>query len=229
MKRHIMIVEDNATDMQKVTHILENDGFVAISARDAYSALDLSQKYRLDLAIVDIHLPNSSGFKLSKELKSRIDGKRLPIIMMSGTYKAKEDVGEALRAGASDFILKPIDSLVLSTKVASLLTNQMPWGEWPVDGVNLSNKGALEVEIEVLSISEMGIRIFSSVPLALQSSPMVEIPFLQDIGIQTPNLRVLDCKRLTMGFSCYLTFVGLSESDLKEIRILCRKLVTIRQ
>ena len=222
MKRHILIVDDNPVDTKKVSAILENDGFIPIVANSAVAALDLLGKYRLDLAILDIHLPITNGFQLAKEIRARPDSKNLMIMMMSGTYKEKDDVNTALKAGANDFILKPIDSEILSAKVAGLLTKQMPWGEWPVSGDD--GKGFLKVEIQVVSISEMGIRIFSNVPLALKSSPQIEIPLLSNLEIHSPTLQVLECVKSGAGYSAYLTFVGMSESHMKEIRLLCRTL-----
>lgn len=84
--------------------------------------------------------------------------------------------------------------------------------------------GAAMVKIEVLSISEIGVRIFSSVPLALKSSPQVEIPLLQELEIPSPFLEVLECTKSADGYSSYLSFIGLPETYLKKIRIFCQKL-----
>lgn len=223
MKRHVLIVDDNKIDTLKVSAILEKEGIVAIIANDASIGLELSQRYRIDLAIIDIQMPQMNGFQLTREFKARPGTKNTPILIMSGSHKEQSDVAAALKSGANDFILKPIDSMILIAKVDALLKKVVPWGEWKIPDTNPLKKGYVQTEIEVTSISEMGLRIHSNVPLQAQSFPKLDIPLLTDIGIGQPYLRVLDCIKANEGYSIYLSFVGLPEPHLKELRILCKK------
>ncbi len=229
MKRHVLIVDDNQSDILKVSSILEKDGLVPIPAKDASAALEICQMHRLDLAIIDIHLPIVNGFKLTEELKAKTETKTLPILMMSGAYRTTEDVRAAILSGASDFILKPIDPLIMSAKIGRMLTNRIQWGEWSLADSGVSPIGFLKIEVEVLSISEMGLRILSSVPLPLHKSPQVSIPLIEDLGIPSPYLEVLECSRSGQGYQSYLTFIGVPEVHLKKIRIFCAKLASVKR
>lgn len=224
MKRHILIVDDNQIDVRKVQAIVEHEGLVPLIAKDGQTALEMSRMHRLDLAIVDLQMPQMNGFKLTEQIRLGKETKNLPVLIMSGTYRAEEDVKTALKAGANDFILKPIDPMMLSSKMSRILTKQVSWGEWSLAEGGHSATGAVLVKIEVLSISEMGIRIFSSVPLAQKSSPQVEIPLLQELDVPTPFLEVLECVKAADGYTSYLSFIGLPEAQLKKIRLFCQKL-----
>jgi len=224
MKRHILIVDDNHIDVRKVQAIVEHDELVPLIAKDGPTALEMSRSHRIDMAIVDLQMPQMNGFKLTEQFRLSSETKTLPILIMSGTYRAEEDVKTALKAGANDFILKPIDPMMLSSKMSRILTKQVSWGEWSLTNTEIPTAGAVMVKIEVLSISEMGLRIFSSVPLALKSSPQVEIPLLQELEIPTPFLEVLECTKAADGYTSYLSFIGLPETHLKKIRIFCQKL-----
>lgn len=226
MKKHILIVDDNQIDVQKVKTIIENEGFIPVIATDGQQALELSRYHRFDLAIVDLQMPLIDGFKLTQELRAQEDTRHLPVLVMSGTYRAQEDVKAALQVGANDFILKPIDPMMLQAKVSRILTNRVDWGEWNLADSGISAAGDVRVKIEVLSISEMGIRILSTVPLALKSTPQLSIPLLDELEIPAPHLQVLECVKTGAGYASYLTFIGLSEAHLKKIRIFCRKLST---
>jgi len=152
----------------------------------------------------------------------------MPVMVMSGSNREEKDVRSALKAGANDFILKPIDPLMMSSKISRILMNRVDWGEWSLKETNISAVGDVRVKIEVLSISEMGMRIFSTVPLQLKSAPQISIPLLDELGIPAPFLEVLECVKTADGFSSYLTFIGMPESHLKKVRLLCRRLATAR-
>lgn len=229
MKRHILIVDDNKVDTLKIRNIIESDDVVPIVTNDPRAALEISRSHRLDLAVVDIHMPQMNGFKLTSELRAHQDTKSLPILIMSGTYKAEEDVKSALQAGANDFILKPIDPQIITSKISRILTNRVEWGEWKFSDAGITQEGTVKIKIEVESISEMGIRILSSVPLIPKSCPELGIPLMDELEIIAPFLQVVECKKTGKGYSSYLTFVGMPEAQLKKIRLYCRKLSAERK
>ncbi len=229
MKKHILVVDDNAMDVKKVCVILENEGLIPVVAKDGATALEMIQSHRFDMAVIDLQMPTMNGFKLTEKLRAHEETKMLPIIVMSGTYKAEQDVKAALLAGANDFVLKPIDSLMLTSKISRILTNQVDWGELSLSESGISPSGTVQVKIEVVSLSEMGIRILSTVPLGVKSVPQLSIPLFEEIEIPSTNLQVLECTKVPLGYESYLTFIGMPEQHLKNIRLFCRKLAAQRK
>src|SRR5271154_7191540 len=111
-KPSILIVEDEA----KLRHLIElqlaDEGFQAHSAGDAEAGLKLLNKEKVDLVVTDFKLPGMSGLEFLHAAK-RINS-HLPVIVMTA-YGTVESAVDAMKAGASDYVLKPfsLDELVM--------------------------------------------------------------------------------------------------------------------
>src|SRR5688500_12760250 len=106
--RRILVVEDSPSVASALARVLENEGYRAETCLTAGHALASVDAAVPDAAIVDIHLPDSSGLTLSQQLRQRMGPER-PIIVMSGdssieTLRALSD------AGATLFISKPFNA-----------------------------------------------------------------------------------------------------------------------
>jgi DNA-binding NtrC family response regulator len=103
-KPSILIVEDEA----KLRHLIElqlaDEGFQAHSVGDAETGLKFLSKERVDLVVTDFKLPGMSGLEFLQAAK-RINA-HLPIIVMTA-YGTVESAVDAMKAGASDYVLKP--------------------------------------------------------------------------------------------------------------------------
>ncbi len=103
-KQSILVVEDEAKLRRLVELQLVEDGFVATSAADAETALDLLNKQTFDLVVTDFKLPGMTGLEFLHEVKNI--NANLPVIMMTA-YGTVESAVDAMKAGASDYVLKP--------------------------------------------------------------------------------------------------------------------------
>jgi DNA-binding NtrC family response regulator len=103
-KPAILIVEDEAKMRRLLELQLADEGFVAQSASDAEIGLQMLGKQRYDLAVTDFKLPGMSGLEFLQAAK-RINGD-MPIVIMTA-YGTVESAVEAMKAGASDYVLKP--------------------------------------------------------------------------------------------------------------------------
>lgn len=120
--RHILIVEDDVRNIYALTSILEPHGTVIHIARNGREALDLLQKNQpIDLILMDVMMPEMDGITATQHIRKEDRHKRLPIIML--TAKAMPDDQErCLRAGANDYMAKPLDV----EKLLSLVRVWMP-------------------------------------------------------------------------------------------------------
>lgn len=91
--------------------MLKREGYEALTASDFDSAIDILENNKLDAAIIDIILPRKSGIELLKEVSSREPS--IPVVMITGEPNISQ-IPEIVRAGAYDFISKPVvkDSLL---------------------------------------------------------------------------------------------------------------------
>src|ERR1700694_3658171 len=103
-KATILIVEDEAKMRRLLELDLGDDGFQTLSAEDAESGLKLLQNGSVDLVITDLKLPGMNGFDFLQAVK-RFQA-AMPVIVMTA-FGTVETAVEAMKAGASDYVLKP--------------------------------------------------------------------------------------------------------------------------
>jgi DNA-binding NtrC family response regulator len=103
-KASILVVEDEAKLRRLVELQLAEDGFIARSAPDAETALEMLNKDGFDLVVTDYKLPGMTGLEFLHAAKNI--NANLPVIMMTA-YGSVESAVDAMKAGASDYVLKP--------------------------------------------------------------------------------------------------------------------------
>jgi DNA-binding NtrC family response regulator len=100
----ILIVEDEARMRRLLELDLGEAGYRTFSADDAEKGLDLLRREQVDLVLTDLKLPGMSGLEFLQSAK-RLNGS-LPVVVMTA-YGSVETAVEAMKAGASDYVLKP--------------------------------------------------------------------------------------------------------------------------
>ncbi|GAB1484880.1 acetoacetate metabolism transcriptional regulator AtoC [Treponema sp.] len=114
-KTKILIADDEAGIRHGLSQLLRKEGYVVHTAEDVDSALLLSTSYKIDLAVLDIRLRGGkSGLELLEALRSG-DGD-LPVIMITG-YGSIDSAIQAMKFGAADYLLKPIENSALVESV----------------------------------------------------------------------------------------------------------------
>ena len=118
---HILIVDDNPVNLQVVQKILSNDGYINIdTTTDPSLVRDMYRSNMYDLILLDIHMPQMSGFDVMAQLQCDYPGDYLPILIL--TADQSEDVRNiALSSGAKDFINKPFERLEVILRVRNIL------------------------------------------------------------------------------------------------------------
>jgi signal transduction histidine kinase len=116
----IMVVDDDPVVRSLMRATLEVEGYEIIEAEDGEAACGLYEARRPELLIVDVVMPRMDGFTLCRELRDRPESAFVPILMATGL----DDVGSITKAyhvGATDFIAKPINWVVLGHRVRYML------------------------------------------------------------------------------------------------------------
>ena len=118
-----ILVVDDVTSMRHVTKsILMVAEYTNITqATDGVEALELLQDETFDLIICDWEMPNMNGLELLIEIKKNEKLKNIPFLMLtSNTEKIKVNV--AIKAGATDYVIKPIQPSILLEKINNCLS-----------------------------------------------------------------------------------------------------------
>lgn len=113
---NILVVEDDKNLRKLITTYLKKNNYTPFEANDGEEALEILDKYYINLIISDVMMPNMDGFELIKEL--RMSEYKLPIILIT----AKDSIAdkkEGFLSGADDYMVKPInlEELLLRVKV----------------------------------------------------------------------------------------------------------------
>jgi CheY-like chemotaxis protein len=120
--KKILLIEDNEMNRDMLARRLQKRGFDMLLAEDGVAGVDLAQKQKPDLILMDMSLPKLDGWEASKQLKADPTTAGIPIIALTAHAMA-EDREKALGAGCDEFETKPVDLASLLAKMETLLRN----------------------------------------------------------------------------------------------------------
>ncbi|MDF2999675.1 MAG: multi-sensor hybrid histidine kinase, partial [Xanthobacteraceae bacterium] len=119
----ILIAEDSPTQAAQIVHFLSRQGYAVQAARNGEEAYELAVATQPDILISDIVMPGMDGYELCRRLKATPGLEDTPVILVT-SLSQPQDVLAGLEAGADNFIIKPYDEEVLSSRVTYLLKNR---------------------------------------------------------------------------------------------------------
>ena len=112
----ILVVDDEAANRLLIGDLLEANGHEVIGAESARSALQLISKHDFDVLLLDVMMKEMDGFELCSRIREQTGTHHLPIIMVTALAN-RESRLKGIRAGAVDYLTKPIDTRDLSLRV----------------------------------------------------------------------------------------------------------------
>jgi CheY-like chemotaxis protein len=119
----ILLVEDNDINLQVVSRILKNLGYVADPFNNGVDALDAFKNTYYDLILLDCQMPGMDGYALTQEIRALQEPKKLrtPIIALTA-HAILGDREKCFAAGMDDYLTKPIDTKILSLTLEKWLS-----------------------------------------------------------------------------------------------------------
>src|SRR5687767_14827710 len=118
---HILIIDDEASLRQTLARILQRAGFEVTTAANGKEGLTLVNDHPYDLLYLDIRMPDVSGLELLKTIHAKFP--ELPVILFTAQPDLNSAV-EALRRGATDYLLKPLKPQAVIDRTQAVLTNK---------------------------------------------------------------------------------------------------------
>jgi two-component system phosphate regulon response regulator PhoB len=119
-KGTILVIDDEKDLIEMVRYNLDKEGFDVISAKDGPSGLEIAQRHKLDLIVLDLMMPGMDGLEVCRRLRADPRTGRIPTIML--TAKATEaDRIVGLELGADDYVTKPFSPRELVARVKAIL------------------------------------------------------------------------------------------------------------
>lgn len=117
-----LIVEDCITDQAVMMSCLQQGGLNVLTAKNAEEAIAKISSHKLDVIIIDIVLPDRSGFEICRDLKNEAETSNIPVVICS-TKRGEMDKFWGMKQGANAYLVKPIDQDELIRTVRGLLKN----------------------------------------------------------------------------------------------------------
>ncbi len=116
----ILIADDDAINRELLHAYLEPVGFELIDAADGQQALDIVARQEADLVLLDVMMPGLDGFAVTERIKAASQSELLPVVLLTALADRDSRV-RGLRAGADEFLTKPVDRHELLLRVGHLL------------------------------------------------------------------------------------------------------------
>ena len=117
----ILLIDDFATMRKVIKNLLKQTGYNNISeAEDGLEALKTLKSEKVDFIISDWNMPNMTGFELLKAVRAESAIKGLPFLMVTAEG-LQENVVAAVKAGVSNYIVKPFTADVLNEKIEKII------------------------------------------------------------------------------------------------------------
>ncbi|MGE6739268.1 PleD family two-component system response regulator [Allorhizobium pseudoryzae] len=120
MTARILVVDDIPANVKLLEARLLAEYFDVLTADDGYKALDIVANTHVDIILLDIMMPGMDGFEVCERLKADPKTAHIPVVMVTALDQPADRV-RGLKAGADDFLTKPVNDLQLVSRVKSLV------------------------------------------------------------------------------------------------------------
>ncbi|MBN4005296.1 response regulator [Nostoc sp. LPT] len=117
----ILHVDDNEANRYVVTRILQNAGFSVVEAATGAAGLEVVANFQPDLVILDVQLPDISGFEVCRQIKANPETAFIPVLHLSASFVQSQDKAEGLDSGADAYLVQPVEPIELLATLRSLL------------------------------------------------------------------------------------------------------------
>src|SRR3954469_19938755 len=197
----VLLVDDDERNLLAVQSILEDLGEV-VAARSGDEALRHLLKGEFAVILLDVYMPGLDGYETAQIIRSREQTKGIPIVFLSAVNKETEHLMRGYSMGAVDYVFKPVDAVVLRSKVAVFVDlfaktkeiERKARQEQALLDANLrANADRLRAEQELRRAEQRQAAIIQSLPMVLYLWPY-------DASSRVPSYLSGDLKAIT-GFT----------------------------
>jgi two-component system cell cycle response regulator len=186
MTARILVVDDIPANVKLLEARLMAEYFDVLTASNGFDALDICDRTQVDVILLDIMMPEMDGFEVCERLKSNPRTAHIPVVMVTALDQPSDRV-RGLKAGADDFLTKPVNDLQLISRVKSLVRLKTLSDELRIrhDGTRQAGvedvlrltDGRLEEQAQVLLVDSRGA---SQERIVKALKPIAEVSALSD-------------------------------------------------
>lgn len=156
-KKHILVVDDNTTNLKYATNILTEYYRVSM-AKSGEQALELLKKVIPDLILLDIMMPTMDGYTTFKHIKESSLTSSIPVIFLTADVECESEI-KGLKMGAMDYIKKPFEPEIMLSRIEKVLQiddmrKHLTLSAQKDELTNLWNRHYIEAEIRKTALSD---------------------------------------------------------------------------
>ncbi len=118
----ILIVDDSPTEVHVIQTMLAKNGHEIIVANSGEEGIEMAKHESPDLILMDVVMPGMNGFQATRQLSKNKDTSSIPVIMVT-TKDQETDKVWAMRQGAKDYLVKPVQGKALLEHVNMVLSS----------------------------------------------------------------------------------------------------------
>lgn len=120
MLKKVLSCDDEPYILEAVSYVVEQEGYIALTAQDGEEALRIAKSEKPDLMLLDIMMPKKQGFDVCRELKSDPATAHIHVVMLTAMGQER-DMEQASECGADEFMTKPFSPRNLRKRLHELL------------------------------------------------------------------------------------------------------------
>ncbi|MGI9049300.1 MAG: response regulator [Rubrobacteraceae bacterium] len=150
MEETVLLVDDDPALLEVMSIVLASEGYRVSTAEDGVEALRVVGRESLDLVVLDVMLPQMSGFEVLKKIREQSD---VPVVMLTAKGQSVDKV-VGLELGADDYITKPFDTKELLARIKAILRRFGRQDGKSRDG--MLRLGSLELDPDGYTVSRDG-------------------------------------------------------------------------
>lgn len=124
MSARVLIVDDIPANVKLLEARLLADYFDVLTAQSGAEALDILDKHMVDIVLLDVMMPEMDGFEVCRRVKANPRTMHIPVVMVTALDQVSDRV-TGLKAGADDFLTKPVNDMALISRVKNLVRVKM--------------------------------------------------------------------------------------------------------
>ena len=192
-RMRVLLIEDDSATAQSIELMLKSESFNVYTTDLGEEGIDLGKIYDYDIILLDLNLPDMSGFDVLRKL--RVSKVRTPILILSG-LAAIEDKIEGLGYGADDYMTKPFHKDELVARIHAIIRRSKGHAQ------SVINRGDLRVDLDSKTVEISGNRVHLTTKeyqmlelLALRKGmTLTKEMFLSHLygGMDEPEIKIID-------------------------------------